>query len=70
VAQTIARGKLRNGNDYENHYVFVARVDGEQVNSLREYMDTAYAHDISQGSAEATPDGADPFAEHLRRLGH
>ena len=70
VAQTIARGKLRNGNDYENHYAFVARVDGEQVKSLREYMDTAYAHDISEGSAEADANGEDPFAEHLRRLGH
>lgn len=70
VAQTIARGKLRNGNDYENHYVFVARVEGDQVKSLREYMDTAYAHDISEGSAQAGQNGEDSFAEHLRRLGH
>jgi ketosteroid isomerase-like protein len=70
VAETIGRGKLRNGNSYENSYVFVVQVDGERVRYLREYMDTAYAHDISEGSAPAEAGVGDPFAEHLRRLGH
>jgi hypothetical protein len=70
VAETIARGRLRNGNKYENSYVFVAQISGDQVKSLREYMDTAYAHDISEGSAEAGQETGDRFAEHLRRLGH
>ncbi len=74
VAETIGRGKLRNGNLYENSYVFVAQISGDQVKFLREYMDTAYAHDISAGAADsgpdAGPDAGDRFAEHLRRLGH
>jgi hypothetical protein len=70
VAQTIARGKLRNGNDYENSYAFVVQISGETVKSLREYMDTAYAHDISEGSAEAGDGSDDRFGENLRRLGH
>jgi uncharacterized protein len=70
VAETVARGRLRNGNTYENSYVFVARISGEQVTSLREYMDTAYAHDISAGSAESGPEADDRFGENLRRLGH
>lgn len=70
VAETIGRGKLRNGNDYENSYVFVAQVSGDKVRSLREYMDTAYAHGIAEGAAESDPSAEDAFAEHLRRLGH
>lgn len=70
VAETIGRGKLRNGNDYENSYVFVAQVSGDKVRSLREYMDTAYAHNIAEGAAESDPSAEDAFAEHLRRLGH
>lgn len=70
VAQTIGRGKLRNGNDYENSYAFVVQVNGDKVKSLREYMDTAYAHDVSEGSAKSGPGADDRVAENLRRLGH
>lgn len=70
MAETIGRGRLRNGNKYENSYAFVAQVSGGQVKFLREYMDTAYAHDISEGAAESSSESDDRFAEHLRRLGH
>jgi len=70
VAETVGRGKLRNGNTYENSYVFVAQVSGERVTFLREYMDTAYAHDVSAGAAESGPQADGRFTEHLRRLGH
>jgi len=70
AAETTARGMLRNGNHYENHYVFIAQVDGDKVTFLREYMDTAYAHDISAGSGSADGDADDHVAEQLRRLGH
>ncbi len=70
VAETIARGKLRNGNTYENSYVFVAQISGDQVKFLREYMDTAYAHDVSAGSGSADGEAAEHVAAQLRRLGH
>lgn len=73
AAQTVARGTLRNGNKYENSYVFIARISGDQVAFLREYMDTAYAHSISEGAATADGGAAADdgrFAERLRRLGH
>lgn len=70
VAETVGRGKLRNGNKYENSYVMVAQISGDRVKYLREYMDTAYAHDISEGSAQSGPGADDRVAEHLRRLGH
>ena len=70
VAETVARGKLRNGNDYENSYAFVAQISGDEVRFLREYMDTAYAHDVSAGAGSAGPDGDEHVADRLRRLGH
>ena len=70
VAETVARGKLRNGNDYENSYAFVAQISGDEVRFLREYMDTAYAHDVSAGSGSTDPDGDEHVAARLRRLGH
>ncbi|HMD92432.1 MAG TPA: nuclear transport factor 2 family protein [Trebonia sp.] len=70
VAETIARGKLRNGNVYENSYVFVAQISGDQVKFLREYMDTAYAHDVSAGSGSAGEDAGEHVTAQLRRLGH
>jgi ketosteroid isomerase-like protein len=70
AAETTARGMLRNGNHYENYYVFIAQVDGDKVKFLREYMDTAYAHDISEGSAPDSDDADEHVAAQLRRLGH
>lgn len=69
AAQTVARGSLRNGNKYENSYAWFAQVDGEQIKSLKEYMDTSYAFEISRPAAgQEVPD--EHTAEHLRRLGH
>ena len=69
AAETIARGSLRNGNSYENYYAWVAEIDGEQVKFLKEYMDSAYAFEISKPVAgQAAAD--EHTAEHLRRIGH
>ena len=71
VAETTGRGKLLNGNDYENEYVFVMQVDpgADKVLFLREYMDSAYAHSSSAGSGGAG--GAEGHvSETLKRLGH
>jgi uncharacterized protein len=70
AAETTARGMLRNGNHYENYYVFIAQIEGDRVKFLREYMDTAYAHDISAGSGSADGEADEHVAEQLRRLGH
>ena len=70
AAETTGRGTLRNGNHYENEYVFIIEVDGDKVRFLREYMDSDYAHSTSAG-AGSTGEGADEHtAETLRRLGH
>jgi uncharacterized protein len=41
------RGQLKNGNAYDNRYVFIVEVDGEKIRTVREYMDTAYAGRVS-----------------------
>src|ERR1700689_4747482 len=53
VAETTGRGTLRNGNHYENAYVFVIEVAGDTVKFLREYMDSDYAHSVSAGAGLA-----------------
>lgn len=69
AAETIARGSLRNGNKYENYYAWVAQIDGDQISFLKEYMDSAYAFEISKPTAsQQTAD--EHTAEQLRRLGH
>jgi hypothetical protein len=69
VAETTAFGRLLNGNNYVNEYVFVIQVDGDTVRFLREYMDSDYAHSISAGSGSAG--GAEGHvSETLKRLGH
>jgi ketosteroid isomerase-like protein len=69
AAETIARGRLRNGNRYENHYAWIAQIDGEQIRFLKEYMDSAYAFEISKPNADqASAD--DHTSERLRHLGH
>lgn len=70
MAETIARGRLRNGNSYENSYVFVARVSGDQLLYLKEYMDTAYAFEISRPNPGQSAVADGDFADQLRRLGH
>src|ERR1700748_3808159 len=37
AAETTARGTLRNGNHYENEYVFIIEVAGDKERYLREY---------------------------------
>jgi len=70
AAETTARGTLRNGNNYENQYVFIIEVDGDKVRHLREYMDSDYAHSISAGAGSSGGDADEHTAETLRRLGH
>jgi ketosteroid isomerase-like protein len=41
------RGQLKNGNAYDNRYVFIVEVAGEKIRTIREYMDTAYAARVS-----------------------
>lgn len=41
------RGQLKNGNTYDNRYVFIVEVAGDKVRTVREYMDTAYARRVS-----------------------
>jgi uncharacterized protein len=66
VAETTGRGKLRNGNDYANEYVFVLQVDGDKLRFLREYMDSDYAHAVSAGAGGAGGHVSDT----LKALGH
>jgi ketosteroid isomerase-like protein len=70
AAETIGRGALRNGNRYENSYAFVLEVDPDagKVLALKEYMDSAYAHDISAPTSEGAPDAR--YAQQLKGLGH
>jgi uncharacterized protein len=69
AAQTIARGRLRNGNSYENSYAWFAQVDGEHLVFLKEYMDSSYAFEISKPAVgQQSADGH--VAEQLRKLGH
>ena len=69
VAETTGTGKLLNGNDYVNEYVFIIQVAGGTVRYLREYMDSDYAHSISAGSGGAGG-AAGHVSETLKALGH
>ena len=70
AVETTARGTLRNGNHYENEYVFIIEVAGDKVRHLREYMDSDYAHSISAGSGSSGEGADEHTSETLRRLGH
>jgi len=69
VAETTGTGKLLNGNDYVNEYVFIIQVVGDTVRYLREYMDSDYAHSISAGSGGAGG-AAGHVSDTLKALGH
>jgi len=69
VAETTGTGKLLNGNDYVNEYVFIIQVVGDTVRYLREYMDSDYAHSISAGAGGAGG-AAGHVSETLKALGH
>jgi hypothetical protein len=42
VTETRGRGKLKNGKDYDNLYVWVYEIKHGKVYRLREYMDSHY----------------------------
>jgi uncharacterized protein len=69
AAETIGRGTLLNGNQYENHYVFIMEIDGDQVAFMCEYMDSVYARSSAAGAREAGGAGGH-VAETLQNLGH
>ena len=70
AVETTARGTLRNGNHYENEYVFIIEVAGDKVRFLREYMDSDYAHSVSAGSGSSGEGADEHTSDTLRRLGH
>ena len=69
VAETTGTGTLRNGNHYENQYVFVIQVEGDAVRYLREYMVSDYAHSVSAGAGGAGGAGGH-VSDTLKALGH
>jgi ketosteroid isomerase-like protein len=48
AAETQADGTMLDGSEYHNRYAWIVELDGELVRSVREYMDTAYARDLSR----------------------
>lgn len=40
------KGKLRNGNDYDNRYCWVIEVKDDLVLVIKEYMDSAYVNSV------------------------
>lgn len=47
VTETRGRGKLRNGKDYDNLYVWVYEIKDGKVYRLREYMDSHYIANLA-----------------------
>lgn len=45
-AETFAKGKLRNGNVYDNQYCWVIEIKDGLVYAIREYMDSAYVNSV------------------------
>lgn len=45
-AETNGRGKLRNGNEYNNLYCWVIEVRDDKVCAIREYMDSHYVMSV------------------------
>jgi len=69
VAETTAMGRLLNGRQYINEYVFVIQVVGDKFRYVREYLDSEYAHSVAAGIAGAG--GAEGhIVETLEALGH
>lgn len=48
AAETNGLGTLKNGDPYDNNYVFVFQVAGDKIRAITEYMDTAYAAKVTQ----------------------
>lgn len=47
IIELTNRGKLFNGNDYENEYCFVFEVENSKVRRVREYVDTQKVKDLT-----------------------
>jgi ketosteroid isomerase-like protein len=47
IVEARGRGQLKNGNAYDNRYVFVIETAAGKIRTVREYMDTAYAGRVS-----------------------
>jgi uncharacterized protein len=46
AVEAAGRGRLLNGNEYDNRYAYVIELDGATVRSLSEYMDTHHAASV------------------------
>jgi ketosteroid isomerase-like protein len=46
AVEAAGRGRLLNGNEYDNHYAYVIELDGSTIRSLTEYMDTHHAASV------------------------
>ncbi len=47
VLEWTSRARTRSGNHYENHCIAVFTVRDGKIQSVREYMDTLYAHRVA-----------------------
>ena len=47
VLEWTSRARTRSGNRYENHCIAVFTVRDGKIQSVREYMDTLYAHRVA-----------------------
>jgi ketosteroid isomerase-like protein len=46
AVEAAGRGRLLNGNEYDNRYAYVIELDGTTVRALSEYMDTHHAASV------------------------
>ncbi len=42
MAETVAKGRLRDGRTYDNRYCWGVETEGGKIKALREYMDSHY----------------------------
>jgi uncharacterized protein (TIGR02246 family) len=50
VVQWTSRARTRTGRSYENGCIGVFTIGGGQIQHVREYMDTLYAHNVAFGA--------------------
>jgi ketosteroid isomerase-like protein len=48
-AQVVIEAVTAKGRPYRNHYHFAFQLDGGKIRSVKEYVDTQYAHDVLFG---------------------
>ena len=46
VLEVVLSGRLTNGRDYRNHYVWVFEVQGGKISAIRDYPDTLYGKEV------------------------